>query len=158
MVISKDQKTKLIDNAANYSEFLRNLLISDNELKKILESYIDKPFNSSELQKYLVSKKINSEQTLNSALRQARRLFYSVGIVRDINEMAPLEEIFELNCSLAETFLRYAHDFYFKELTKVYGAPQDDNGKKSNLIIVGMGKLGGYELNSSSDIDIIFFV
>ncbi len=156
MRISKAQKTKLIDHAVNYSDFLRNLLISNNELKNILENYIDKPFNSSELQNYLSNKKINSEQTLNSALRQARQLFYSLGIVRDINGMASLEEIFQLNCSLAETFLHYAHDFYLKELTKVYGSPQDDNGKKSNLIIVGMGKLGGYELNSSSDIDIIF--
>ena len=57
MLISKDQKTKLIDNAANYSDFLRNLLTSNNELKKNLENYIDKPFNSSELQNYLSNKK-----------------------------------------------------------------------------------------------------
>ena len=114
MVISKDQKTKLIDNAANYSDFLKNLLIFNNELKKILENYIDKPFNCSELQKNLITKKINSVQTLNSALRQARQLFYAIGIVRDTNGMASLEEIFDLNCSLAETFLHYAHDFYLK--------------------------------------------
>ena len=30
------------------------------------------------------------------------------------------------------------------------------NGKRQELIVVGMGKLGGRELNVSSDIDLVF--
>jgi glutamate-ammonia-ligase adenylyltransferase len=37
-----------------------------------------------------------------------------------------------------------------------YGAPRDANGKETGLAIVGMGKLGGQELNYSSDIDLMF--
>ena len=36
------------------------------------------------------------------------------------------------------------------------GTPCDENGNPQQLYILGMGKLGGFELNFSSDIDLIF--
>jgi hypothetical protein len=38
----------------------------------------------------------------------------------------------------------------------VHGEPLDSAGRPQQLIVVGMGKLGGGELNASSDIDLIF--
>ena len=49
-----------------------------------------------------------------------------------------------------------SYKYHLKELTKKYGKPLNENGKKQNLIIIGMGKLGGKELNPSSDIDLVF--
>jgi len=37
-----------------------------------------------------------------------------------------------------------------------YGAPLDADGRETGLIVIGMGKLGGRELNYSSDIDLMF--
>ncbi|MGB5397989.1 MAG: bifunctional [glutamate--ammonia ligase]-adenylyl-L-tyrosine phosphorylase/[glutamate--ammonia-ligase] adenylyltransferase, partial [Gammaproteobacteria bacterium] len=37
-----------------------------------------------------------------------------------------------------------------------FGTPLDENGRPQQLLVLGMGKLGGYELNFSSDIDLIF--
>jgi [glutamine synthetase] adenylyltransferase / [glutamine synthetase]-adenylyl-L-tyrosine phosphorylase len=37
-----------------------------------------------------------------------------------------------------------------------YGAPRDDRGNPAGMAVVGMGKLGGEELNYSSDIDLVF--
>jgi glutamate-ammonia-ligase adenylyltransferase len=37
-----------------------------------------------------------------------------------------------------------------------YGAPLDGAGRETGLAIIGMGKLGGEELNYSSDIDLVF--
>ena len=44
----------------------------------------------------------------------------------------------------------------FFTISLEYGKPLNENGKKQNLIIIGMGKLGGKELNPSSDIDLVF--
>jgi glutamate-ammonia-ligase adenylyltransferase len=42
------------------------------------------------------------------------------------------------------------------EMQGRYGVPRDSEGQESNFIIVAMGKLGGGELNFSSDIDVVF--
>ncbi|MCP4276108.1 MAG: bifunctional [glutamate--ammonia ligase]-adenylyl-L-tyrosine phosphorylase/[glutamate--ammonia-ligase] adenylyltransferase [Gammaproteobacteria bacterium] len=42
------------------------------------------------------------------------------------------------------------------EMQRRYGVPRDAEGQESNFIIVAMGKLGGGELNFSSDIDVVF--
>ena len=44
-----------------------------------------------------------------------------------------------------------------RELDAVHGAPIGaESGTPQELIVVGMGKLGGGELNFSSDIDLVF--
>jgi glutamate-ammonia-ligase adenylyltransferase len=42
------------------------------------------------------------------------------------------------------------------ELERTYGKPRDPAGEEQPLIVLGMGKLGGGELNFSSDVDLIF--
>ncbi|MEP6545832.1 MAG: bifunctional [glutamate--ammonia ligase]-adenylyl-L-tyrosine phosphorylase/[glutamate--ammonia-ligase] adenylyltransferase [Gammaproteobacteria bacterium] len=41
-------------------------------------------------------------------------------------------------------------------LGEVFGRPRDGDGNEVTLVVLGMGKLGGRELNFSSDIDLIF--
>ena len=43
-----------------------------------------------------------------------------------------------------------------RELGQTYGTPRSAAGEPQPLIVLGMGKLGGGELNFSSDIDLIF--
>ena len=43
-----------------------------------------------------------------------------------------------------------------QELAATHGTPIGANGVPQDLLVVGMGKLGGAELNVSSDIDLIF--
>ena len=49
-----------------------------------------------------------------------------------------------------------AIDFLNTWLVESYGQPVDGQGYPQHLIVIGMGKLGGGELNVSSDIDLIF--
>src|SRR5690606_40920280 len=51
---------------------------------------------------------------------------------------------------------RRASDLHTSWLEAQYGKPIGESGGYQELIVVGMGKLGGYELNVSSDIDLIF--
>jgi glutamate-ammonia-ligase adenylyltransferase len=47
-------------------------------------------------------------------------------------------------------------DYYHRQLVATYGEPLDKAGQAQRMMIIGMGKLGGRELNVSSDVDYIF--
>ncbi len=56
----------------------------------------------------------------------------------------------------ADAAIAAAVDFAARELAHTYGTPRSAAGEPQPLIVLGMGKLGGGELNFSSDIDLIF--
>ena len=147
---------ELIENACRHSNYLKELLNAEEAIKKELQKYVVKEFCKADVVDFLKKLPCKSKEDLDSVLRQARKVFYATIIVRDINGLAKLQESFNCNTALAEIFLQYAHNFHAKALVKRYGEPVSEQGKIQQLIIVGMGKLGGHELNPSSDIDIIF--
>ncbi|HUS31624.1 MAG TPA: bifunctional [glutamate--ammonia ligase]-adenylyl-L-tyrosine phosphorylase/[glutamate--ammonia-ligase] adenylyltransferase [Kofleriaceae bacterium] len=61
---------------------------------------------------------------------------------------------------LADVCFDAAIDFHDRELRARYGAPmyEDDDGtqREAKLAVIGMGKLGGEELNFASDVDVIY--
>ena len=58
--------------------------------------------------------------------------------------------------ALAELAVQAAVGVQTQELAATHGTPIGANGVPQDLLVVGMGKLGGAELNVSSDIDLIF--
>jgi glutamate-ammonia-ligase adenylyltransferase len=77
-------------------------------------------------------------------------------IVRDLNGSAPLAEVIETMTTLADVTTNHALDFIHRQLAAQYGEPLDGTGQAQRLMVIGMGKLGGRELNVSSDVDYIF--
>ena len=76
---------------------------------------------------------------------------------RDISGWSNINQtMYELSI-LAESFISEVSEYYHNLLSKVKGIPLNSSGYEQRLIILGMGKLGGWELNFSSDIDLIFF-
>ena len=57
---------------------------------------------------------------------------------------------------LADVLIKSAQAWAHQAACKRWGVPRDDEGRAQQLIVIGMGKLGAYELNFSSDIDLIF--
>ena len=70
--------------------------------------------------------------------------------------LATVEQIFIQLSELAEALIIGARDWLYQKACEEMGTPLDDNGYPQQLYILGMGKLGGKELNFSSDIDLIF--
>lgn len=98
---------------------------------------------------------IATEALQQSVLRQFRHRHMVRILWCDLTGVNRLEEtLFQLSV-LAQACVQAADQWTFEALEKRYGAPTDDKGRQLRLIILGMGKLGGYELNVSSDIDII---
>ena len=70
--------------------------------------------------------------------------------VRELAAVAPLEETTGELSQIAEICLRRVFDFWDAELRQRYGSP------KAEFAILALGKLGGGELNHSSDVDLLF--
>jgi glutamate-ammonia-ligase adenylyltransferase len=76
--------------------------------------------------------------------------------LRDLLGIAPLSEVTEAMTGLAEVSLLHADNMLHARLAEIHGSPTGSDAKPMRMLIVGMGKLGGSELNVSSDIDLIF--
>ncbi|HET8748055.1 MAG TPA: glutamine-synthetase adenylyltransferase, partial [Ramlibacter sp.] len=91
-----------------------------------------------------------------AALRVLRQLVMERLVVLDCDRQAPLATITQAVTELAEFALDEACRHACAELDEVYGAPRKADGRRSQLWVVGMGKLGARELNVSSDIDLVY--
>ncbi len=75
---------------------------------------------------------------------------------RDICGRAAVTETLRALSDLADGCIRAAAAAARLHMQGVFGVPRDGSGHEAALIVLGMGKLGGRELNYSSDIDLIF--
>jgi glutamate-ammonia-ligase adenylyltransferase len=91
-----------------------------------------------------------------AALRILRQLVLERLVRLDCEQQAPLEDITRPVTWLAEFALDIACTQAFADLDSAYGAPLRADGRRADLWVVGMGKLGARELNVSSDIDLIY--
>ena len=90
------------------------------------------------------------------ALRRARQLLVLAIVERDVRQLAPLAEVCGAISAWAKLSVRIALRHAAAELVAIHGRPLDGDGRPQDLLVVGMGKLGGDELNVSSDIDLVF--
>ena len=93
---------------------------------------------------------------LDPALRQFRNREMMRLIWRDLNQLAPVDEILADLSTLADICQQAAVEYHTKAFEEKYGIPRNPDGQAQKLVVIGLGKLGGCELNLSSDIDIIF--
>jgi len=95
------------------------------------------------------------EARWNALRRFKYRQLLRIGC-RDILGDADLTVTTEELSRLADVCLETARRWAEEALEPLYGAPVGPDGARAGLAVIGMGKLGGDELNYSSDIDLIF--
>ncbi|HRX71381.1 MAG: bifunctional [glutamate--ammonia ligase]-adenylyl-L-tyrosine phosphorylase/[glutamate--ammonia-ligase] adenylyltransferase [Candidatus Competibacteraceae bacterium] len=97
-----------------------------------------------------------NEEQLSVGLRRFRRREMVRIAWRDLGGLAKLTETLGDLTDLAEVAVSAALErLYAWQCQQRYGAPRDAEGQPQQLVVLGMGKLGGRELNFSSDIDLI---
>ncbi len=99
---------------------------------------------------------ITHEAALMDALREFRQREMVRIAWRDLVVRANLNETLDDLSTLADSCIQLALQFLYPAHCQIWGTPVDDNGQAQHLLVIGMGKLGAYELNFSSDIDLIF--
>ncbi len=91
-----------------------------------------------------------------SRLRRCRNRVMLRILWRDLHGLADLGETLTQLSLLADRLLDAATRYALQELDTRYGRVRNKSGEEVPLVVLGMGKLGGRELNFSSDIDLIF--
>ncbi|MBE2895169.1 bifunctional [glutamate--ammonia ligase]-adenylyl-L-tyrosine phosphorylase/[glutamate--ammonia-ligase] adenylyltransferase [Spirabiliibacterium falconis] len=99
---------------------------------------------------------IENETELHRTLRQFRHREMAYLSFCQSNNIMTVEQTFHALSSLAETIITLTANWLYQTLSQRYGTPMNRDGIAQPFIILGMGKLGGRELNFSSDIDLIF--
>lgn len=91
------------------------------------------------------------------ALRRLRQQSYLITLLRDLMRRADLLEVCASTTRLAEIAITAAVTAHSRWLSAAHGQPIGaESGVAQQLIVVAMGKLGGGELNVSSDVDLVF--
>lgn len=97
------------------------------------------------------------EQILRQCLRWLRQEVFLSLMQRDLAGVASLQEVLQGMTLLAEFAIHQASRWLYADLVRQHGFPLGEtSGLPQVLLVVGMGKLGGAELNVSSDIDLIY--
>ncbi|NHB92721.1 bifunctional [glutamate--ammonia ligase]-adenylyl-L-tyrosine phosphorylase/[glutamate--ammonia-ligase] adenylyltransferase [Photorhabdus cinerea] len=96
------------------------------------------------------------ENTLMRVLRQFRnKMLVRIAWLQALHGSTTQGTLQQLSV-LAETLIVAARDWLYQRCCQDWGMPCNQQGEPQPLLILGMGKLGGGELNFSSDIDLIF--
>ncbi len=143
-----------IAEAAGYSRYLERLLVADPEI--LTPELLEKPWDEAGMAAELAAQGMADDRTLGRALRRLRQRVMARLIARDLSARATLDEVVSTVTGLAEICIRTAVGRLHAELAAVHGEPRSAaDGRAQQLHVVGMGKLGGAELNASSDIDLV---
>ena len=153
--ITEDTRSlQTLERAARLSRYARQLLNAD--APSPADVRVDEPFRRPEMRSYLAVP-IADEAALKQRLRQLRRTVMLRLIARDLDRRCELAEVMATASALAEETLLCAIAHCTSGLSVDYGFPIGAaSGQVQHLHVVAMGKLGGEELNVSSDIDLIF--
>src|SRR5260221_6580885 len=122
-----------------YSRYARELVAAKPELSEELERSKDSGWTREAMEAFL-RERGGGEGALHSGLRLLRQRVLLRTMARDLSGYADLDEVCGAMSALAEVAIDAALAHFRHE----------------DLVVVGMGKLGGGELNVSSDVDLVF--
>ena len=137
-----------------WSRALTRLLAAQPTLAEEVAAHLHAPLDAATLRGFLPA--TLNEETLKPALRRLKQRAYARLVTRDLAGLASLAEVTECMTLIAEVAVATAQTVLGEALVARYGTPRNGQGEAQQLIVIGMGKLGGRELNVSSDIDLIY--
>ena len=140
--------TAPLDCAERFSDYARASLQGNSALRDEIANLAASPFSPKKMADALHN--ADDSRSLAAAMRRLRRRVFLTTMTRDLNGDADLAEVISTMTALADLCIARGAEILFRELAERHGNPAQP------LAVVAMGKLGGGELNVSSDIDLIF--
>ncbi len=139
------------------SQFFAETLVSNPDWVDWLHARGAEPLDGAALAASLAAELANADEAAAQRLlrRTRRRELLRIGY-RDIALGEPLEAVTREISDLADALLHAALEHAQRRVAARWGRPLRGDGQTAPLAALGMGKLGGRELNYSSDIDLIF--
>ena len=146
-----------------HSRYLGETLIQNTDLLTSLlrEKNLDRSFSREEFHEALARYRSRSfERDVSLLLARFKRREYIRIMLRDVLKIAPLAETTAEISALADVLIEAALREAQTQVLRRFDAPQhtDSQGRyvDTPFAILSLGKLGGDELNYSSDVDLMF--
>ena len=136
------------DFAFKRSDLLKSLFEEDDCLKGLNKQDYKKRVNRLSLDM--------SRHVFAKCLREIRHRTVLRLFLRELSDKATTKDTTREWSLFADLAIQRTVSYCFKFLQEKYGKPRDKAGRPVYLYALAMGKLGGRELNFSSDIDLIF--
>ena len=140
------------------SQYLSDLLVRDPESFDLLRVTEGQPVARDVLVAEICSEAavLTDERAVMTLLRRYKhretlRIAYG-----DIVRKQPLETVTQQIAYLADAICQAALETAWRGLQQKRGVPRRGDGQRARFVVLGLGKLGGVELNYSSDIDLVF--
>ncbi len=140
------------------SQFFSDLLITNPDFLEQLRIPLRSSPNRAEMLDELraeVAAAYEDSNVLRAFRRFRQQQLLRIG-ANDIIRDRPLEEITRDISRVADTALEIALETARANISRRFGEPYSDAGEPARAVILAFGKLGGKELNYSSDIDLMF--
>ena len=147
-----------LDRALAFSRYAKAVLDGHPELRAGIEATLAAPFDWMDSLAALDAAVADGDAArLAADLRALRRRAFVHVLLRDLTGQAPLSEVMQAMTLLADRSLQAAVDVHTRALATAHGMPiGTESGVPQRLVVIAMGKLGGGELNVSSDVDLVF--
>src|SRR6202158_515530 len=142
--------------ALEFSRYASRLRAAQPELFAAVTAALDSPFVVGTDDEAALQRAPDSA-TLALLLRKLRQRVFLGTLLRDLTGRADLLEVCSVLTRLADVAASVTGTAHHRWVAETHGNPIGaESGAAQKLIVVGMGKLGGGELNASSDIDLVF--
>jgi glutamate-ammonia-ligase adenylyltransferase len=146
----------LDNNSPSPSRFLSRWLQGEERRPAQLRHWAAAPMSNADFAGMLRAE-LDAGMPLPRAMRRVRNLVVCTLIDRDLGGRADLDEVLRTISAFADFAVQTLLAALDAEMREQHGMPiGEESGRPQQLIVLGMGKLGGFELNVSSDIDLIF--
>ncbi len=140
------------------SQYFCDLLVSNPDYLDMLRVPLRRSPSGSELREQLredVEAAYEDSAVLRAFRRFRQRQVLRIG-TNDIIRDRPLEEVTRDISRVADAAIDVALEVALRNVGKRFGQPHTVGGPPARCVVLGFGKLGGEELNYSSDIDLMF--
>ncbi|MGQ3888845.1 bifunctional [glutamate--ammonia ligase]-adenylyl-L-tyrosine phosphorylase/[glutamate--ammonia-ligase] adenylyltransferase [Legionella sp. CNM-1927-20] len=144
------ETVKILLSVSNYAckqiETLQHLLTEDDWQKQL---------NFYDYTNSLQQIHTKTSQQISKFIRNFRHYHFLRHLLRELGGLASTEETMASWSDCADALIIFTLNYCKQEMILRYGYPEDEVGNPVELYVLAMGKLGGQELNYSSDIDLI---
>ncbi len=164
-ILSDPVRSQQLLTILGASQFLTGILCRDPGFfqKLFIDKGIDHSKNEASMREELTT--LISDSATFEELQEKLRHYKAQEMLRigsrDLCELAKLIEVTDELSSLAGAALQRAYEICNRLMQDEFGrpmvSPDGDEPQEASFTILGMGKLGGRELNFSSDIDLMYF-
>ena len=140
------------------SQYLSDLLIVDHDAYDLLRMTEGQPVSRQALVEEMVAdvRTLTNQADVSASLRRFKRRELMRIAYGDIVRGQPVATVARQLSYLADAIVEAGLDYTWRHMEELYGQPLRSDVERCRFVVLALGKLGGLELNYSSDIDLVF--